>query len=77
MRAEPATTRRERRPAWRTVVLAGALLLAAAGIFVIGVGLGRALAEAPEPGRLETRIRTLVPGTLEPVTRTVTVTTQD
>ena len=77
MRAGPATTRREWRPAWRTVALAGALLLAAAGIFVIGVGLGRALEEAPEPGRLETRIRTLVPGTLKPVTRTVTVTTQD
>ena len=48
---------------------------AAALVFVVGLSLGRALEDAPRPGGTQTRVRTLEPGTLPPVTRTVTVTT--
>ncbi|MBA2615612.1 MAG: hypothetical protein H0U90_07520, partial [Actinobacteria bacterium] len=47
----------------------GAILL------FVGIALGRALEEAPRPGGAQTQVRTLGPGTLPAVTRTVTVTT--
>ena len=50
--------------------LVGAVLL-----FVIGLSIGRAVEDAPKPGGEQTIVRTLTPGTLPPVTRTVTVTT--
>ena len=75
MRAERATTRRERRGAGRSLLLAAGLVVAALVLFWIGIAVGRVLAETPDESRLETRVRTLEPGTLEPVTRTVTVTT--
>ena len=53
-------------------VLAAILLTA---VFVFGIALGRATAEAPKPGGTQTFDRTLQPGTLPPVTRTVTVST--
>jgi hypothetical protein len=56
-------------------LIAVALVAFGVVLFWFGVALGRALDEAPEPGQVETRVRTLEPGTLEPVTRTVTVTT--
>ena len=53
-------------------VLGGVLL---AVIFVFGLALGRATAEAPQPGGTQTLERTIQPSTLPPVTRTVTVST--
>jgi hypothetical protein len=70
-RARRDEQRARRRRIVRTVLaLAGAVLL-----FVIGLSLGRALEDAPTPGGSQTLVRTLTPGTLPPVTRTVTVTT--
>lgn len=43
-------------------------------VFVAGYVIGRAVEQAPEPGGTQTRVQTLQPGTLPPVTRTVTVT---
>ena len=51
------------------VGLAGAVL-----VFFAGLALGRALEQAPAPGGSQTLVRTVSPGTLPPVTRTVTVT---
>jgi hypothetical protein len=49
--------------------------LAAGGIlFVLGIGLGRALEETPPPGGARTQVRTLEPLPLTAVTETVTVT---
>lgn len=67
--------REARRARRRRLALAalGAVLLAA--VFLLGLALGRVLEEEPRVGGTQTRIRTLEPGTLPPVTRTVTVTT--
>lgn len=64
--------RRERRRARRrrAAFLAGALAVAAL-VFFAGLALGRALEEGPEPAAPQTLVRTLEPGTLPPVTRTV------
>ena len=75
MHAVRPTTRRERRSAGRRLLIAAALLASGLVIFWIGVAVGRALDAAPDPRGVQTRVRTLEPATLEPVTRTVTVTT--
>lgn len=75
MRAGRPTTRPRRRSAGRSLLIALAFVAFGVVLFWFGVALGRALEEAPEPGQVETLLRTLEPGTLEPVTRTVTVTT--
>ncbi len=64
--------RRARRRRALRVVLA---LVAGALLFLVGLSLGRAFEDAPKPGGSQTIVRTLAPGTLPPVTRTVTVTT--
>jgi len=64
--------RRARRRRFLRIVL---LTLGAVLLFVIGLSLGRAIENAPQPGGEQTIVRTLAPGTLPPVTRTVTVTT--
>lgn len=61
----------------RSLLIAAALLAFGAVLFWMGVALGRALDDAPEPGRVQTLVRTLEPATLGPITRTVTVTTED
>jgi cytoskeletal protein RodZ len=70
-----AARRRTRR---RRLVGGSVLLLLAAALFLLGVGLGQALEEAPDPGGTRTEIRTLKPLELPPeretVTETVTVT---
>ena len=63
-------TRARRRRALVWVVRA----LAAVVAFVAGVAVGQALESAPRPGGAQTGIRTLEPGTVPPLTRTVTVT---
>ncbi|MDQ3865631.1 MAG: hypothetical protein M3304_02195 [Actinomycetota bacterium] len=58
----------------RRIVRVALALVAAAVLFLLGYSLGRAVEEAPRPGGTQMRIRTIEPGTLPPVTRTVTVT---
>jgi hypothetical protein len=41
---------------------------------VLGISIGRALEDGPNPGGTQTRIRTLEPQPLPPAARTVTVT---
>lgn len=66
--------RRPPRSRWRLplAVAAGAVSLALA--FVLGLAVGRALEEGPQPGGPVTQVRTLTPLPLPPATRTVTVT---
>ena len=51
-----------------------ARLVLLAAVFFIGVVVGRAVEAAPEPGGTQTLVRTLVPTTVGPAERTVTVT---
>ena len=73
-RRERARRERRRGPLRRVAFLLGGLLLACV-VFFAGLALGRALEEGPEPAAPQTLVRTLVPGTLPPATRTLTVTT--
>ena len=41
---------------------------------VLGISIGRALEDGPNPGGTQTRIRTLEPQPLPPAARTVTIT---
>jgi cytochrome bd-type quinol oxidase subunit 2 len=64
----------ERRSRRRRPFVSWALRVAAAlVVFALGVALGQALEETPEPGRTRTSVRTLVPETLPARTVTVTV----
>jgi hypothetical protein len=54
------------RPALATLGLLALLLL--------GIAIGRALEEGPNPGGTQTNVRTLTPQPLPPAARTVTVT---
>jgi hypothetical protein len=57
----------------RRILLAGAVLV----VFALGIGLGQAFDDNPEPGGQQTLIRTLRPLPLAPAAReTVTVTVQ-
>jgi hypothetical protein len=69
----PARRRAGRRTGRRIAV---PLLLAVAGlvIFALGIGLGRAIEENPEPGGTITQVRTLRPLPLAPERETVTET---
>lgn len=57
------------------------LLLVAAGaivLFAVGVGVGEALHDSPQPGGTQTLVRTLEPLPLAPAAReTVTVTVEN
>lgn len=67
----PSRRRDDRRRAFpRRLAVAIALL----AVFAVGVALGRALDDAPEPGGVTTTVRTLEPLPQEPPARTVTVT---
>lgn len=71
-------SRARRRPLRRSRGRRAALLvlLAVAGLalFALGIGLGQALEENPEPGGSVTQVRTLRPLPLAPARDTVTVT---
>jgi hypothetical protein len=67
----PARPRRGRRAVAVALLVAGGLAL-----FALGVGLGRALEENPEPGGSVTQVRTLRPLPLAPARETVTVTVE-
>jgi hypothetical protein len=60
---------RRRRFAWIWVLRL--LLLGLA--FFVGLVVGRALEDAPKPGGAQTLVRTIVPDTIKPEPRTVTV----
>ena len=66
-----ARTRR-RRP--RGLAAWGVRLVAVLLTFVVGVALGRALRDNPDPGEDRTYVRTLDPGAVPPAPKTVTVT---
>jgi type VI protein secretion system component VasF len=64
--------RRRRVPAW--ALIAAGLLVA----FVVGIAVGEALHDNPEPGGTQTLVRTLQPLPLEPAPgSTVTVTVRN
>ena len=68
----PRPRRRARRPLWR---LAAWLLLVVVAL-LLGISIGRALEDGPQPGGTTTSVRTLQPQPLPPAARTtVTVTT--
>ena len=75
LRPERRVRRDEKRARRRRIVRIVLVLVGAVLLFVIGLSLGRAVEDAPKPGGEQTIVRTLTPGTLPPVTRTVTVTT--
>jgi hypothetical protein len=56
------------------IALVVAALLLLTLVFLVGLALGRALEEGPEPEGTVTQVRTLQPVPLPPATRTVTVT---
>ena len=67
--------RPRRRSVWQSPVGRLALgLVAAAVLLLLGVSIGRALEDGPEPGGTQTSVRTLAPEQLPPAARTVTVT---
>ena len=67
-------TRARREARRRRAGVVTASLLGGAIVFFAGLAVGRALEEAPRPGGTQTLVRTLLPGTAPPATRTVTVT---
>ena len=73
------TTREHRpRPRRRTPLLLPLLVVGLLALtLLVGISLGRALEDGPDPGGVETRVRTLEPQPLPPATRTVTVTVTD
>ena len=70
-----ARDRERRRARQRRALLWIGRILALVLVFLAGYVIGRAVEQAPQPGGTQTRIQTIEPGTLPPVTRTVTVTT--
>lgn len=62
--------RREPSPLLRPALAALALLVA----LVLGISIGRALEDGPNPGGTQTQMRTLEPQPLPPAARTVTLT---
>ena len=68
---QPHRRRRRRRGGALRLVL---LLLAGALLFLVGLGVGRALEENSSPGEPQTLVRTLDPLPLGPERETVTVT---
>ena len=75
LRPERRARRDEKRARRRRIGRIVLTLVGAVLLFVIGLSIGRAVEDAPKPGGEQTIVRTLTPGTLPPVTRTVTVTT--
>ena len=66
--AQPA--RPKRQPLLRPALIALGLL----ALLLLGISIGRALEDGPNPGGTQTNVRTLTPQPLPPAERTVTVT---
>ena len=71
-RRRPARERR-RSPLLRPGLIALGLLL----LLLVGISIGKALEDGPDPGGTVTNVRTLEPQPLPPAERTVTVTVTD
>jgi hypothetical protein len=69
-----ARDRKRRSARRRGILLWAARILSLVAVFAVGYVIGRALEQAPRPGGTQTIDQRLDPGTLPPVTRTVTVT---
>ena len=68
-------TRRPRRRREPSPLLRPALaVLALLAVLLVGISIGRALEDGPNPGGTQTNVRTLNPRPLPPAARTVTVT---
>ncbi len=64
--------RRARQPRRRALVVFAAIV--GLGIaFFVGLAIGRAIEDVPDPGGTQTVVRTLEPSTVRPEPRTVTV----
>ena len=60
---------------WQSAAVRLALgLVGAVLLLLVGVSIGRALEDGPEPGGTRTDVRTIEPAQLPPAARTVTVT---
>ncbi len=67
--------RPRRRSVWQSPLARLALgLVAAVFVLLLGISVGRALEDGPEPGGTQTNVRTIEPEQLPPASRTVTVT---
>ena len=72
--ARPSARRRTRRRRPRRLLVAVGLVLA----FILGIALGQALEDNPQPGGTQTGVRTLRPLQLPPAARsTVTMTVSE
>jgi len=70
--------RPRRRSVWQSPVLRFALgVVAAVFLLLLGISVGRALEDGPEPGGTQTNVRTIAPEQLPPAARTVTITVTD
>ena len=68
-----ARRRRRRNPVWRPLAaLVGGVLA-----LLLGIAIGRALEDGPDPGGTRTSVRTLEPRPLPPAATTVTVTVEN
>lgn len=61
--------RRPRSRRWPRLVRAGVAVVVLAGVFALGVALGKALNDSPTPGKAVTYVRTLEPLPQQPVKR--------
>jgi hypothetical protein len=66
----PRERRRQQHPLLRPALAALGLL----ALLLLGISIGRALEDGPNPGGTQTNVRTLQPQPLPPAERTVTVT---
>lgn len=70
--------RPRRRSVWQSPLVRLALgFVAAVFLLLLGISVGRALEDGPEPGGTQTNVRTIEPEQLPPAARTVTITVTD
>lgn len=68
------SSRRPRAETPRPLVRPALTVLALVAALLLGISIGRALEDGPDPGGTRTQVRTLDPQPLPPAARTVTVT---